>query len=444
MVVPAVQLSKLFSSAPVMTAARLAGAGAGFLAQLMLARLLDPKALGTFFAATSLSGVLGLLAAQGYPGVVQRFVTRYREKRRTDLVGDFVAQVQRESVIIALVFVAVLLAASLLPALDADTRLVLAATALASAAAASFSIYPALACAERRFVVGLLPETLLRPAIFLGAMAVIALTGAMLSAGTATMAYGTISVALALMQFVVVTRTLPRQGELPRKRLRARWREEGRPLVIVALFTTLFTDLVILISTPFLGAKGVAPFGVALKIAMLIGFTIQIAHQVALPEISEAYHRGDYAQLNKALLRSTIFPTLATLSAFVGTIVWGDKVLLLFGSEYAVAKWGLVIMTAAQMIRAIGGPAALLLSLSGAQRTNAAITVGCCGVLLIANAALIPHLGFMGASLSVLVVVSTWTVASGVVLWRQTKIRADVLFAVRHDLPKASISKSFV
>jgi len=78
--VPDVQhLARLLSGPLVMTVARFVGAGAGFLAQVVLARLL-PEALGIFFVATSLAALLGLLATQGYPLIVQRFITRYRQK----------------------------------------------------------------------------------------------------------------------------------------------------------------------------------------------------------------------------------------------------------------------------------------------------------------------------------------------------------------------------
>jgi len=65
----------------------------------------------------------------------------------------------------------------------------------------------------------------------------------------------------------------------------------------------------------------------------------------------------------------------------------GDRILGLFGPSYAAAKWGLVILIAAQLIRALAGPAPMLLTLGGWQRTNAAITLACCAVLLAGNGA---------------------------------------------------------
>src|SRR5204863_1937415 len=94
-------------------------------------------------------------------------------------------------------------------------------------------------------------------------------------------------------------------------------------------------------------------------------------------------------------------PVLITAAALVGAILWGEWILRLFGPDYAAAKWGLVILISAQLIRAAAGPAPLLLTLGGAQKTNAAISVATCAVLLLANAALTSHLGLLGACLSV-------------------------------------------
>ena len=77
-------------------AIRLGGAGVGFLIQLILARLLAPEALGTFFSATSLAAVLALLAAWGYPNLAPRFISRYRERKHPRLVAGFLRHAARD------------------------------------------------------------------------------------------------------------------------------------------------------------------------------------------------------------------------------------------------------------------------------------------------------------------------------------------------------------
>jgi O-antigen/teichoic acid export membrane protein len=427
------RVKALVSTAPFMMLARLAGAGAGFLAQLVLARLLPPEALGKFFAATSLAAVLGITATQGYAGVVQRFVTRYRRPGRTAQLAAFVAQIHRETAIAALVFMTLLvLPAAILPSLDWDWRIFLIATGVCLAAASSFSIYPPLACADRKFALGLLPETLARPIVFLGLVLAMGLSGMALSAGTAVAAFAAVSGSLALAQFLVVRKGFPPGAGRAAKSLRRRWRQEAWPLLIVLLFTTMFADVVILLTSPFLGAEALAPFGIALKISMLIGFIVQVTHQMALPDLAEAHQRKNSEEMLDALLRSTLLPVVVTAAALAGTSLWGDQVLRLFGPSYAAAKWGLVILVFAQLVRALAGPAPMLLTLGGAQKTNAAISVATCAVLLIGNVVLTPRLGLLGACLSVVLAAGAWTGLSAAMLARRMNMGASLLFVLRH------------
>jgi O-antigen/teichoic acid export membrane protein len=426
------RVKALVSTAPFMMLARLAGAGAGFLAQLALARLLAPEALGKFFAATSLAAVLGMIATQGYPGVIQRFVTRYRRPGRTTQLAAFVGQVQRETCVATLVFTTLLVApAVILPALDMDWRIFLIATAVCTASASSFSIYPPLACADRKFALGFLPETFARPIIFLGVALAAALSGITLSAGLAVAAFAAVSASLALAQFFAVRGEFPSRAGRATKSLQRRWRHEAWPLLIVLLFTTMFADVVILLTSPFLGAETLAPFGIALKISMLIGFIVQVTHQISLPDLADAHQRKNNEEMLDALLRSTLLPVLVTAAALAGAVIWGEQILRLFGPGYAAAKWGLVMLVGAQLVRAVAGPAPMLLTLGGAQKTNAAISVATCGVLLIANVALTPRLGLLGACLSVVLAATAWTGLSAAMLARRMNMGASLLFVLR-------------
>ena len=435
-------LKSILSNPTIMMLARFSGAGAGFFMQILLARLLPSNGLGIFFTATSLASVLGLIVSQGYPEIAQRFVTRYREKKRTDLLTGFVAQAQRETLAISGVGATLAVIVALLLPVSGEFRFEIIATACA-AAACSFTIYTALACADRRFALGILPETFLRPILFLAIIGAIALSGVALSAGLAIAIFAAISASFSLGVFLLLGKASTATGPLPSRRLRRRWRGEGHPLLIVSIFRLMFADIVILITSPFLGAEALGPFGVALKISMLIGFTIQVSHQMTLPDIAEALHRKRLDQMTRALLKATILPAAFTLATLIFVVLWGDHVLALFGPRYPIVKWGLVILIEAQFIRALAGPAPLLLTLIGAQKVNASINVICCGVLVAANAVMIPYWGLTGACLSVLLVVVAWTGMSAVSLWRLAKTKTDLISALHGSSAKLLAGTAF-
>lgn len=419
-------------SAPLLLLARLAGAGAGFVTQLILARLLSTEDLGIFFAATSFAALAGLLVCQGYPGVAQRFITRYRERHREALLHGFVEQAQRESVVITVTVMFLVIGfGTAWPAIKFDLRVVAVATALITGAASVLTMYGALASVQRRFGLAQLPETLIRPILFLPVVWLAGGIGSGMSAGMATALYAVLTAALALGQYTFIKSKLPRAQRIRRPRIAGHWRREAWSFALAILFVTSFADLAILLSSPFLGAVGLAPFGIALKISLLIGFAVQIAQQVALPDLAEAHERGDTHGVVRSLLQATIFPSLATAAALLGSVFLGEWFLSLFGPQYTIAKWPLVILFGAQFLRAIAGPGQSLLMLKGAQITNAAICLVCTIFLGLANAGLVPLFGLEGAASAVLLTVILWVGSSAYFLKARFNARVDLPFLVQ-------------
>ena len=242
------RFSNLFSVSRLLSA-RLAGAGAGFLTQLLLARLLPAEDLGTFFTATSFAALAGLVLTQGYSGVLQRFITRYRERGRARLLGSFVWQVQAETIfLVGGIALAVAMAGLLWPGLPFDRQLVFLSTALCMAAAASLTIYGGFAAVERRFELAQLPETLIRPLAFLPLISLMPHTGVGMTAGTVTTLYAVLTAALACIQYARIAPTVPLSTKADGPRPSSRWRSEAVLFALAIMFATSFADLAILLS----------------------------------------------------------------------------------------------------------------------------------------------------------------------------------------------------
>jgi hypothetical protein len=292
------RLGNALSVKVLLIGARIGGAAAGFAVQLLLARLLTPDGLGLFFSATSLAAIAALFAARGYPSIAARFITRYEQRDQPARLGAFLGQASREALKTA-AFAAVLitLGAILYPGLEPATRSALVAAALSVPAMTALALYGAFAGAVRHFLVGLLPELLLRPIIFLLVIAGCMLASTAISPSAAVLILTLITIALAWTQFRLVSRRLRGTAASGENRLSAHWRQEGIPLVLVMLFTSFFADLGILVETLFLDPADLAAFGICLKVSLIVGFVVQIAHQILLPDIAEAYARRNLADV---------------------------------------------------------------------------------------------------------------------------------------------------
>jgi hypothetical protein len=76
---------------------------------------------------------------------------------------------------------------------------------------------------------------------------------------------------------------------------------------VVAVFTYFFADADILLVTPLLTSAGTAVIGLCLKLAVLVGFTVQVAHQVAVPDLADARARKDPDAIKEALVKHSAF-----------------------------------------------------------------------------------------------------------------------------------------
>jgi O-antigen/teichoic acid export membrane protein len=431
------RIRQAFNAAAALVGTRLLGAGAGFLAQLVLARALPPSQVVEFFVATSAAAVLGLLATQGYPALVQRFSTRYCGS--AVLWPAFFRHVQISGLAAAGLITALLVSYSaLIPGLSGDTRRILMSTAALMPASFMFSIYPAFANAQSRFALALVPELMLRPMGLLCIAALIFLFGFDWNASHVVVGFAIISTALGAVQYLLLAPSLPTMTVRARPRLRRIWAGEATPALAATVFILLFGDLVVLAAAPWMATTETAAFTIAVKLAMLAAFIVQVSHQVALPEISAALKAGDTVRVRTALHQATLLPTMAMFAGVIAAAIFGGYFLQLYGAEYARASLGLVLLLAAMLVRAVMGPGSEMLVLAGAQKSNAAACTASIGVLLVSNALLVPMWGLEGGCIAVILCICFWTVTTAVLLKRNCGLRCDLLFALGEKTPPAA------
>ncbi|WP_026190778.1 lipopolysaccharide biosynthesis protein [Methylobacterium sp. WSM2598] len=427
---PPARLARLLTGSAALAAIRLGGAGFGFVAQAFLARFVGAHDLGLFYAATSLAIVAGLLATQGYTQIASRFAARYRSPARRRLFAAFVATARRDSLAAAALFSGLIAGASLLaPGLDATTRHCGLLAGLLVLATTSLTLFTNLAGAIRLFGLCYVPEGIVRPAVFLVLVVGLRLAWPGATGDAVTALFTGLTVLIAVVQLRLLLPHLPPRRAPGRsaRRLRRRWRREAHSLMLLSIYTNIFADLGILCVTPFLPKAEVAVFGLCLKLALLVGYVVQVTQQMAVPDLADARRAGDHAAMRRIVRRSLALPGAATLAALAAVLVAGAPLLSLFGPEFPHGAAALAILVGSQLLRALAGPSAHLVTLTGAQGLNARLCVLALLVLVAANLALTPAFGVTGAAGAVLASYAAWILATALVLRRLGEIRTDAL-----------------
>jgi O-antigen/teichoic acid export membrane protein len=426
------QAGRFLTTSSLLSLARVAGALAGFVTQVVLARTLHASALGLFYSVTSLAAVVGLMAAHGYPAIAPRFMSRYREQGKSALIAAFVARARKDAAVyVAIATVAVLAIAIFWPSLSIEARLATAAAALSIPANASLRLNGSLAAAIRRFALAYLPDTCIRPFVLLGGVLILVAAGVTLTASNVTLLLTVVFTGLALTQYLLLRKDVPGRDEAVHEvppRLVSIWRREAKPLILVALFTYFFADVDILLVTPLLPSADTAIVGLCLKLALLVGFAVQVAHQVVVPDLADAHARKEHGAIRDVVLKALAFPLAVTIAALVVVALWGETLLALFGPEFTGAKIPLLILLGCQLARAMFGPNVPLLTVIGAQRQNAALAIAALIVLAVCNVVLVPLYGVLGAAIAVAIATVFWLAACSIVLARLSGLRTDVIY----------------
>jgi O-antigen/teichoic acid export membrane protein len=165
-----------------------------------------------------------------------------------------------------------------------------------------------------------------------------------------------------------------------------------------------------------------ALFGVAIKIALFVAFAIQTGHQIILRDLGEAILGKDDAAIRRIIAQANGI-AIALSSAALGFIVlFGAAFLRLFGQEFVGAYVCLVILMVAQLLRALSGPGAQVLTLMGHEEQSLPAFAAGLLLLVFANIPLARLFGPEGAAAAVLLATIGWTVGLAVATRKKSGI----------------------
>lgn len=133
-------------------------------------------------------------------------------------------------------------------------------------------------------------------------------------------------------------------------------------------------------------------------IPMLLAATITSVFEAPIARAESAGMR------TKVFVRAQLFQVHLTLAGcLVGMLTASTWLSLLFGTEFGAAGPVLALLLAAQLIRAMAGPAPTVLNLSGAPGLALWIVAASAATNIVLNFLLVPPFGAMGAAIGALI-----------------------------------------
>ena len=367
---------------------------------MMLARLLTPQALGTYFVFRGIAGVAGILIPAGLAQTGLRRVAAAGES--TPAARAILRHVIRTTLAITPAVAVAMVLVMWLAGVSTQHALL---TALLGTTMAWTTLLVHLARGVGRVTAAAKAERVGGSLLEVGALGVL-LVGLGETSLTAALAVGVVSSLppLLVLSVIVMGGSAPRshgQFSLPAPEPVEGLIAESWPVTINALLWKVLAEVDLWIVAALAGADQAALYGVAVRVAVPLQLPQSIAIFALAGRISalHAAHRLD--ELERMLKRAARQALAVAAAGYLVMLVVGASGLALaFGEMYARAMPIVVVFGARQLFNAASGVPGTTLLMIGRSRVMLQLSIVSTLATTAAALVLVPRIGVLGAALA--------------------------------------------
>lgn len=392
---------------------------------VFLARLLGAEGYGAYAYALALVSVLAIPAGLGLPILLVREVAAYEVHVEWGRLRGLIQRANQITIALALGVAAIaavgawLLADRFTPEgirTFAWALLLLPLGALGELRGAALR-------GLRRLIAGQFPEKVIRPGFLAAFLAFASTTGLPLGPDSAMILHvGAVTIAF-VVGAILLWRALPPEVRKAAPRYEdRRWLRSALPLGFQAGAQIVHHQSDILMLGFFAGAADVGIYRVAGQASALVGFALLILNTILAPHMARLHASGDLAGLQEMVTWGVRIIVGWALPIAAMLFVAGNRLLLLFGGEFAGGHLTLSLLCLGQLVNASVGPVGNLLNMTGHERDTAAGLAYSSAANVVLNAALIPGFGMEGAALATVLSTALWNL----LLWRRIRQRTGI------------------
>lgn len=394
---------------------KLGGTALGFVVAVVLARTLGAEGYGVYAFVLSLIMLLAIPAQVGLPQLVVRETAKAQANDQFGLMRGL----WRWSDLFVALF-------SMLMVMIGVLTLWLGGECLGEnrwqTLAAGLVLVPLIALANvrgaalrglRRVILGQLPDSILRPGMFL-ALVLVVVWWWNAETLTPAIAMGLHGLA-AFMAFLIGAALLVHARPMnmratPKPEYEALyWRRAAVPLAMLGGLQLInsYTDIILLGIIRTDEEAGI--YRVVIQVATLVVFGLQAVNQVLQPYFVRLHTQGEIERLQQVVTYSAriilllAFPPVLVMLAFGGPLLE-----ILFGFEYRRGATALAILALGQLVNAGIGSVGMLLNMTGHERDTVRGVAIAAVSNIVLNLALIPPFGLEGAAAATAATLLIW------------------------------------
>ena len=182
------------------------------------------------------------------------------------------------------------------------------------------------------------------------------------------------------------------------------------PLLLGQSMMLIMGKIDILMLGAIIDQESVGIYNAAIKVSMLAYVGLMAINSIAAPKFAELNESGNFEALKSLVQKSTKTIFWITLPVVLVFALLPSQILSIFGQEFTIAAYSLIVLSIGKMFSAICGSVGTLLQMSGNQKYFQNVLIAAAILNVALNYFLIPEFQLLGAALASLISNVFWNV----------------------------------
>lgn len=199
---------------------------------------------------------------------------------------------------------------------------------------------------------------------------------------------------------------------------RRQWAGTALAFLTAEILISLKGRVCITLAGMMLDCQSAGLFGAMEKFADASLLASQSLGLVLAPQFASLYAAGRYTEMRRLLRRGQILGLIFTLPIAVGIAVFGDTLFTLLGSSYRAGWNVLLTLLVASSVLSYSAPMAIVLQMTGRERTMLWITAACAVTNIVFSILLMRSHGVLGLGIAQVATSLVWTLGVQARVWR--------------------------
>ena len=385
-------------------ALKITNVGLTFLTSILLVRLLGKVDYGYFVYSIAWMQLLVTFALLGFDKLLVRLVSVYKASESWGLMRGLLRRSNQIILAIAVGIATIAAAISWWHFSGSDMQMVrsLSIAMLSLPLAALMRLRLAIMQGLHKVFLGQLPESTLRPVLFVGLIGLAYFISRDNLNAPYTLLLFLLSLSVALfVGILMLIKALPESvNSAVSSNKTSIWIKEAFPLLLVSGLAMLHAQAEVLILVSVEGPGSLAGYHVAKRISQFIPLVFISVNLVLSPAVASLYAKKEMERLQMLVTKNARFVLLLALPVALVFIFYGRLFLSLFGPEFTDGAPILALLAAGQLLNISLGSVGLLLIMTG-HSGDAVIGIGASAILnILLSFILIREMGNMGAAIA--------------------------------------------